>query len=111
MITNSGKERIAALIDTDLDEGKLGTSTQAPALTDTDLILEATSTIELVDATRTGRQLIVDYEIDSVTGNGSTYSEYGNFMTDGSLLNRTTFTGVPKNSSIEFQVKTIVNIV
>lgn len=110
MIVTAGKERIAALLDGDLDDGELGTSSQAPALTDTALIAEVTGTIEVLDGTRTGRQLVIDYEIDSVTGNGSTYTEYGNFLSDGSMLSRTTFTGVPKNSAIEFQVKTILNV-
>lgn len=110
MITNAGKSKVASLIDAALGNGELGTSTQAPSVSNTDLILEVTSTIEPLDGTVSGRQIIIDYNIDSITGNGNTYTEYGNFFNDDTLLNRSTFTGIPKNSSIEFQVKTIINV-
>jgi hypothetical protein len=110
MITTAGKGRIASLIDADLGNGELGISSQAPSVSDTDLILETTSTIEALDGTVSGRQIIIDYNINSITGNGNTYTEYGNFMSDDTLLSRSTFTGVPKNSAIEFQVKTILNV-
>jgi hypothetical protein len=112
MITNSAKAKIIELIDTELTNGELGTSTQAPALTDTGLITEVTSTISAVTGASSDRQLIVTYNINSLTGNGNTYSEYGNFFTTSeTLFNRITFTGVPKNSALEFQVKTIINMI
>jgi hypothetical protein len=109
MIVDDGKEKIIALIDTNLTQGSLGTSSQTPTVDDTDLIAEATSTINTISGVQSAKQLRETYNINSVTGNGNTYTEYGNKFSDGTLLNRITFTGVPKNESTELEVITIIN--
>jgi hypothetical protein len=110
-VTDLAKEKLIELIDNELTNGELGTSSQAPSSTDTALISEVTSTIEVVNGTPNAKQLVITYNIDSLTGNGNTFTEYGNFFTTSeTLFNRVTFTGVPKNSAIEFQVTTILNI-
>jgi hypothetical protein len=109
-VSNTAKTKIATLIVDELSTGKLGTDTTASSVNDTDLIAEVTSTIETITVSQDGRQFITTYNIDSLTGNGNTYSEYGNFFSDDVMLNRITFTGVPKNSAIEFQVSTICNV-
>jgi hypothetical protein len=110
-ITTQSKEKIAELIENEFSNGQLGTDTTASAVTDTDLIAAVTSTIETITVSRDGRQLITTYNIDSLTGNGNTYAEYANyFTTSETMFNRITFTGVPKNSAIEFQVSTICNV-
>jgi len=111
MISQVGKNAIAELIDGELTNGKLGTGTTTPSVSDTDLVTEVTSTIDTLVGVQSNNQIVITYSLDSVTGNGNTYTEYGNFFTTSeTLLNRITFTGVPKNSAIEFQVNTIVNI-
>jgi hypothetical protein len=111
MITNQAKSKVCELIEDELSNGALGTSTQAVSESDTDLIAAVTSTIETITVSRDGRQLITTYNIDSLTGNGNTYAEYANyFTTSETMFNRITFTGVPKNSAIEFQVSTICNV-
>jgi len=111
MITDSAKEKIVTQIIDDLQSGSLGTSSQVPSASDTDLISEVTSTIQSVTASQNGKQMVITYNLDSITGNDETYTEYGNkFTTEDVLLNRITFTGVPKNSALEFQVKTIINV-
>lgn len=115
MITNNAKIAIVTLVDSNLVSGSLGVSSQSPSANDTDLISEVTSTIQSITGAQSGKQLITTYNLNSVTGNGNTYTEYGNFMTNGLttsevLLNRITFTGVPKNSALEFQVKSIINV-
>lgn len=111
MIVDSGKERVIELIDGDLDYGELGTGTTAVSATQTTLITEVTSTIETLSGTPNNKQLVIDYNLDSITGNGNTYTEYATFIgTSDVMFNRVVFTGVPKTTSIEFQVKTIVNI-
>lgn len=112
VVTDKGKEKIIELIVNEMTNGELGTSTQAPSAADTGLISEVTSTIETITASQSGKQFITTYNINSLTGNGNTYTEYGNFFTTSEVLfNRITFTGVPKTSALEFQVKSIVNIV
>lgn len=111
MITDTAKAAIVSLLDAELTNGELGTSSQAPSASDTALITETTSTISAINGTKNDKQLIITYNINSTTGNGNTYTEYGNFFTTSeTLFNRVTFTGVPKNSAIEFQVTTILNI-
>jgi len=110
VVTTAGKNRILNLIDGVLDVGELGLSSQTPAITDTDLILGSITTSASVSGTVTGKQLAIDYNLNSVTGNGLTYVEYGTFLSDGTLLDRAVFTGVPKTASIELNVKTILNI-
>lgn len=114
-ITTVAKENVINLIDAVITTGSLGTSSTSPSASDTDLISEVTSTIANITGATSGKQLITTYNLNSVTGNGNTYTEYGNFFTNGLttseiLLNRITFTGVPKNSALEFQVKSIINI-
>lgn len=111
MISNAAKAKIAEVIDNELVSGKLGTGTTTPTVSDTDLVTEVTSTIDTLVGVQSNNQIVITYSLDSVTGNGNTYTEYGNFFTTSeTLLNRIVFTGVPKNSAIEFQVNTIVNI-
>lgn len=115
-ITDTGKTNIANLINNVLTNASLGTSSQTPSASDVSLISETTSTIESITGSTTGKQLVVTYNLNSVTGNGNTYTEYGNKFTNGVttseiLLNRIVFTGVPKNSALEFQVSTILDIV
>ena len=106
-----GKQKVTELIEVEMTDGELGTSNQAASINDTDLIAAVTSTIETLSVSRDGQQLVMTYNLNSVTGNGNTYTEYGNFFTTSeTLLNRITFTGVPKNSAIEFQVSTIINV-
>ena len=111
MITTQAKSKVTELIDAELTVGELGTSTQAPALTDTNLIAEVTGTIETITGALSNNQIVITYSINSLTGNGNTYSEYANFFTTSdTMLNRITFTGVPKNEALEFQVSTILNV-
>lgn len=111
MISQVGKNAIAELIDAELTNGKLGTSSQAVSASDTDLIAEVTSTIDTLTGVQSNNQIVITYNLDSVTGNGNTYTEYANFFTTSeTMLNRIVFTGVPKTSAIEFQVNTIVNV-
>jgi hypothetical protein len=115
MIVDAAKTNVINLIDAVLTNGSLGTSSNAVTASDVTLASEVTSTIESITGAPNGKQLVVTYNLNSVTGNGNTYTEYGNKFTNGVttseiLLNRIVFTGVPKNSALEFQVKTIINI-
>lgn len=111
MITNQAKVKILNVLVPEFTNGACGTSTQAPAATDTDLIAEVTSTIQAITVSQNNQQIITTYNLNSVTGNGNTYAEYANyFTTSETMFNRITFTGVPKNSAIEFQVSSIINI-
>lgn len=111
MITTVGKTKTAEIIASELTNGELGTSSQAAQLSDTALISQVTSTIEALSVANSGQQVISTYNLDSVTGNGNTYTEYGNFVSTSEVLfNRVVFTGVPKSAALEFQVTTVINV-
>jgi len=110
VVTDAGKIKIVEILVSELSNGELGTGSTAPSASDTTLVTEVTSTISAITAVQDGKQFITTYNINSLTGNNNTYQEYGNFFTTSdTLFNRVTFTGVPKNSALEFQVKSIVN--
>jgi hypothetical protein len=111
MITNTFRASVASMINNDISYGELGTNSQAPAATDTALITGYSSSDVSVTTVLSGAQLTTTYFLDSVTANGHTYSEYGNFLTDDSIVNRTIFTGIPKNEANEIQITTIYDVV
>jgi hypothetical protein len=110
VFVNVAKEKVAELIGNDLSTGELGTSSQTAVVTDTGLIAGDSDTIDTLEVTQVGRQLEIDFNLDSITGNGSTYQEYANFFTDGTMMNRVTFVPVIKSSSITLNVKTILKV-
>ena len=115
MITDKCKESIVEMLDAEITQGALGVSNNAPQASDTGLISEITSTRQSITGAVSGKQLTITYNLNSVTGNDETYYEYGDFMTNGIttsevMLNRIVFTGVPKNSALEFQVTNIINV-
>lgn len=105
------KEDLILHIDTNLNIGEMGTSSIEPAESDTDLIAGVLSSDVSITSVQAGKQLTITYNLNSVTGNGNTYSEYGNFMTGDILVNRTIFTNLPKTSAVEFQISTIIHVV
>lgn len=110
MIINDLKENLVTHLDDTLDIGEMGTSSQAPVATDTDLILGEASSQASISGVQAGRQLTITYNLNSVTGNGNTYKEFGNFLTGSTLINRVVFTDLPKTSAVELQVSTIIQV-
>ena len=110
VIVNDLKEDLITHIDDNLNVGEMGTSNQAPVVTDTDLIAGIASSQASISSVKAGRQLTLTYNLNSVTGNGNTYKEFGNFLTGGTLVNRTIFTDLPKTSAVEIQVSTIIQV-
>jgi hypothetical protein len=110
-ITTSGKTKVIELIESELTNGECGTSTQAPAASDTGLIIELTSTIQTISGTQSGQQLLITYNLDSTKGNGNNLAEYGNFFTTSeTLFNRITFVPLPKTAAFELQVVSVINL-
>jgi len=113
MITDSAKEKVISLLDDSLNEGMFGTSDQAASADDTELIAELTSTVKTISGSQSGKQLLITYNILSTEGNGNTFKEYGNDLTNGTsdvLLNRVVFTDLPKTNALEVQVKTLLQV-
>lgn len=88
----------------------MGTSSQTPSVEDSDLIVGVGATDISLSGVQAGKQLTVTYNLNSVTGNGNTYKEYGNFLTGSLLINRVVFTDLPKTTAVEFQISTIIQV-
>ena len=111
MLINEGKNRVRDLIVADLTNGELGTDGTGASASDTGLIAPVAATIVALSITTADKQLIADYSLSSTTGNGNTYKEYELQLSAASTsLNRSTFYDVPKDSTEEMQISTIVDI-
>lgn len=111
VIVDDLKEDVVTHLDTNLDIGEMGTSSQEPSVEDSDLILGVPATDIAVSGVQAAKQLTITYNLNSVTGNGNTYAEYGNFLTGDILINRVTFTDLPKTAAVEFQISTIIQVI
>lgn len=110
VITIDIKEDVITQMNNQLSAGELGTSSQTPSENDSNLIIGVPATNLAISGIQAGQQLTTTYNINSVTGNGNSYTEYGNFLTSGVMINRVTFTDLPKTSAIEFQISTIIQV-
>jgi hypothetical protein len=109
-ITTTGKNAIRDLINTNKDYGELGTDSTAPLETDTGLGTAVAATQQSLTSSTSDKQIVLAYELNSVTGNGNTYQEFQNTLSSGTNFNRVTFAGVQKTSAIEIQVNTTIFI-
>lgn len=110
VITNDLKEDVITQIDNQLFIGEMGTSSQDPDATDSDLIGGIAASQISLTGIQSGQQLTMTYNLNSVTGNSNTYAEYGNFLTGGVMVNRVTFTDLPKTSAVEFQISSVIQV-
>ena len=111
MIVNDFKEAVAVMIDDDVSVGEVGTDDTVPTIDDTDLIAGNQWTNTSVTSIQSGKQITITYNLNSITGNGSTYAEYGNFLTGGELINRVIYTDLTKNAANELQFSTILQVI
>lgn len=100
MIPDDGANRIRDLVDSDLNEGQVGTGDTAPLLTDTALENATSGTNKSLTTTKTDRQISVSYTLPSTDGNGNTFSEYGiDFNSGNTLLNRVIYNSISKTAN------------
>lgn len=111
VLSKDFKEEMIVKINNDLGSGELGTSDDEPDDDQSDLINGVTDTREGLSGSKSGRQLIITHDLNSTTGNDYSYKEYGNFLSGGIMINRTTFESVPKTTAIELQTTTIVQAI
>jgi len=106
-----GKNRIRDLVSDDLTDGQLGTDDTAATESDTGLGTAVGATDLAITTDTTDKQIVVDYNLPSTTGNGNTFTEFEvQTGTAGISLNRIVFYDLAKTSSEEFQISTIINI-
>lgn len=110
VLTTTGKNGIRDLISTAKDFGEMGTGTNAPQPSDTTLQTPVTATQTALTSSTADKTLILDYTLNSVTGNGNTLTEFRNTISSGTTLSRVTFAGIQKTSSIEVEISTTLFI-
>ena len=109
-ITTTGKNAVRDLLDTSKDYGQMGTDSTAPTEGDTGLGTAVAVTQQSLTSSTSDKQVVLSYELSSVTGNSNTYTEFENTISSGTNFNRVTFAGIQKTSAIEIQVSTTVFI-
>ena len=110
VLTTTGKNAIRDLMNTAKDYGEMGTGTTAPTPGDTGLVSAVSATQAALTSSTADKTLILDYTLNSTTGNGNTLTEFQNTISSGTNLNRVTFAGIQKTSSIEVEVSTTIFI-
>jgi len=110
VLTTTGKNAIRDLLETAKDQGQLGTGTNAALPSDTGLQTATAATLANLTASKSDKIVVFSYTLNSTTGNGNTYTEFENRISSGTNLNRVTFAGIQKTSSIEIEVSTTIFI-
>ena len=109
VIHNTGKNVIRDAIESDKDQGQLGTDGTTASENDSSLGAPEAATLTNLTATKSDKCVSFDYSINSLTGNNVVYREFENKLSAGSL-NRVTFADLEKTSAEEIQVSTIIFI-
>lgn len=109
-ITTTGKNEIRDAIDGIKDQGQLGTDDTAELESDSGLGTAVAATLVNLTSSTADQQLVLDYFLTSVTGNGNTFKEFENRVNAGVNLNRVTFSDLIKTSAIEMNISTIIFI-
>jgi len=110
VLTTTGKNAIRDLMNTAKDFGEMGTGTNTAVPGDTALQTAVAATQTALTSSTADKTLILDYSLNSTTGNGNTLSEFRNTLSSGTTLNRVTFAGIQKTSSIEVEISTTIFI-
>jgi len=102
MIPDVALQRDRDRVNSDLQKGQAGTGTTLPTTTDTGLETAVADTSNTLTTTTSGQSLQTTNVILSTQGNGSTLTEYVDFVNAGSTLQqRIVVTGIAKTSAKE----------
>jgi len=108
-VLDVGLNRMRDLLAADIDEGVAGTSADAIDVTDTDLIAPVAATESTPTVTKSDKTITVSYTMDSLTGNGNTFYEWGTRMNSGAItFNRALTAGLAKTSAVEVNTVTLI---
>ena len=104
MMLREGQNRVRDLLDTNIDRAQFGTGTTAELVTDTALQTPVAATLVTPTSSTVSQYFEETGAVNSVLGNGSTYSEFALRRDSGSrTLSRATFTGLAKASTHELR--------
>ena len=110
-ISNVGLTRITNLVTADLNDGKAGTGTTLPAVTDTDLQTAVSATEANVTVVAGSQSFSVTHIVSSTVGNGSSLTEWQIRMnSETTQLHRVVTAAVAKTSSIEITKITLFDV-
>lgn len=112
VVHDSGLNAVRDLIADDIYSAVFGTDSSAIVVTDTDLGGEVAGTEDASPLIETSdKKITVTANMNSTTGNGNTFYEWGLTLNSGAtLFSRAVGAGVTKNSSIEIVRITEISI-
>ena len=105
VLVDAGVNRVRDLVYDDITIGMLGTGSTAVALSDTALATSVAATsLALNSKTKSDKMNVYKYVLQSTTGTGNTYKEFGLFNASGTMFSRTLFTGQTHTSTDDLHV-------
>lgn len=110
VFSNAGKNRVRDLLDGDINHGMLGDGSTTPTAGDTALTSADTDTSLAVTTSVADKQINIDYNIPSTTGNGNSYSEFGIFNSSNTLFSHHIFASLTKQSTEQWQITTTFRV-
>jgi len=108
--TNNGTNAIRDLFNTALTDAELGTGTTASLASDTALGTRVAATDLSTTNTTSDKQVNMDYNLPSTTGNGSALSEFGTFNASDVIFSRHVFAALTKASTEQWQISVVYKI-
>lgn len=111
VISNTAKNRIRDLIHDDIGVGEMGTGTNVPLESDTGLQTPISASRATVTKSKSDRTVSITHTLNSATGNGNTFSEFGVFLnSDADMLNRVVFPGIAKTNAFELSTTVVYRV-
>ena len=105
MLLNEGLMRVRELLQNDISTGQLGTSTDAVSQAQTGLQTAVSASDQSVTVSGTDKLITVEYELDSVTATGNTFTEFIVENSSDETFNRILFTGIAHSGDTEVHAK------
>lgn len=109
-IVNVGLVEMANQMKNVIATGELGTGTTLQTNADTSLETPVAATDKAVTSTSAGTSFTLTHSITSGEANGNTFTEFGLKYSDGTLFNRTTFSGLVKDNTSDVTILTTINV-
>ena len=102
VLLNEGLNKVRDVLSENLEKGQNGTGTTDAKQTDTGLETPVSATLLTLNSKSVSdKQVTVEHRLDSLTGNGSDFSELEIRFTNGDSLNRIVHNPLTKDSNTQ----------
>ena len=104
-VLNVGLNKIKDLMAAEMSSLVLGTDGTEASEADSGVISPVAETEKSIDVVTSDKTINIKYILYSTEGNGNTYKEAGVKFSDGTALDRWTYTPVVKDNTFELHVR------